>query len=147
MSVDAIAAELKTAFENETSREALIPYFAPTIAYHHVPAFDSDGPRDGKEFGEYVLDDSVAQILGGFHRRLDRFRVDGDLISADIALTGTMPDGTALNVPLTEAFTVKDDKIVRMDMHFEESSVQELRVATTAYREAQSGSAPERTES
>lgn len=116
--LDAIATELQVQFDNGTWGEALIPHFADTLeVYHHPEVQPGDGPISGADYAALMRGEHLKAVMPDERQVAEWITVDGDVITAEQRLQGTLLDGTTIDMPLTQTFTFADGTLVGID-HF-----------------------------
>jgi hypothetical protein len=134
-----VATALRAAFDAGPWWEALIPHLADTVDLVHYPdRLPIDGPTPAATIADRMRGDFLTAALRDGHQVADAITVEGDAIKAAQRVIGTLPDGTAVSVPLTQAFTFADGRIVRVDISADPADTAPIMQAL-AQAQAQSG--------
>jgi hypothetical protein len=114
---DEVAAELRAALDGgpKSLIDAAGRRFGDKVEVVHEPAMPSDGVMDGAELRTMTGNETAAIEQGIPDASYEgTVTVDGDDITVNATLSGSLPDGDTFAVTIPMMFTVKDGEVVRM---------------------------------
>jgi ketosteroid isomerase-like protein len=135
MSVDEVAAAMRVAGgDRRRSQELLASLFADQVAIRHVPPAPTDSlvPRD-------VIVDISAREVAALARAMPDAEhgdadvtVEGDAVRVRSRTSGTLRDGTPIDVLTNTSFTVADGRIVALQSEMDAASADAWRTVLAA---------------
>ena len=125
-SVHDIAERLRVVADDRTVfQQTLASLFAGAVQLHHEPARPTDGPIPGRLIAEVSRLETEAAgrrlSLMSLESRTE-IVVDGHAVRVIGRVTGTLGDGTAIDVHTNVDFTIADGKIVGLLSDMDEAS-------------------------
>lgn len=136
--VEEIADEMRAAAAEGMSSAVLAKYFAESVEIRHVPPSEFDGPVPGSVIagtaGREVA--SLARAMPDAVHGESEVTVEGDDIRQRGRTTGTLADGTAIDVRTNTVFTVADSKIVALRSEMDAASAEQWGKVLAAGAEA-----------
>jgi ketosteroid isomerase-like protein len=121
-----VADQMRAVVNDRTkSRELLASLFAENVAIHHVPP----GPNDGAIPGSRLADvskrevEALARALPNAVQEDPEITVEGDAVRVCGRTSGTLADGTRIEVRTNTLFTVADGAIVGLESNMDADSV------------------------
>lgn len=112
-----VAAELRAALDGgpKSLMDAAGKRFGDKVEVFHEPPMESDKVMDGAELRTMTGGETAAIEQGIPDASYQgTVTVDGDDITVEATLSGSLPDGDSFAVTIPMMFTVKDGDIVRM---------------------------------
>ncbi|GLY33016.1 nuclear transport factor 2 family protein [Kineosporia sp. NBRC 101731] len=108
-------------------REVFARYLADEIEVRHQPADPTDGVYPAKTLLEVLAQrEELFTTLMPDYAETSRVSGDGDEITVELNLTGTLPDGTAIDVKGTDVVLVREGRIVRLTGSFDAEQMRPL---------------------
>ena len=106
----------------------MLPEF---VHVYRTPSWNDDGPQAREDWVGYGRTEIVAfrNAMPDFHQEDITTSVDGNRISLDRTICGTLADGTELRILISNVYTVEDDQITRIDVDLDPASVARIRAA------------------
>jgi hypothetical protein len=124
-SVDDMAVRLRAVSADRVrSHLALASLFAETIELRHEPSHPSDGPISGRLLAEVSRRevDAAGRALPDLASNVE-VTVEGDSLRVRSRTTGTLSDGTKVDVQTNTVFVVADGAIVGLYSDMDEASM------------------------
>src|SRR2546423_547855 len=124
-SVTEIAERLRAvAHDRVKSQQTLASLFADTIELRHEPTHPTDGPIAGRLLAEVSRREveAVGRALPDVDSKSEIY-VEGDAIRVRAHTTGTLADGTPVDVNSDALFTVAGGAIVALQSDMDEASM------------------------
>ena len=126
-SASEIAEEMRAVTHDRTkSRELLAGLFAENVELQHVPARPADGPIAGSFLAE-VSRREVEALPRALHDAVHdeaEITVEGDAIRVRGRTSGTLPDGTTIDVRTNTLLTIADGLIVALQSDMDSPSTE-----------------------
>ena len=134
-SASEIAEQMRSvAHDPVKSREVLAGLFAETVELRHVPRRASDGPIPGRLLAEVARRESeaVARALPDLIADDPEITVEADAVRVRRHTTGTLVDGSTIDVRTNTLFGIGDGAIVALQSDMDEASMQAWRTVLAA---------------
>ena len=122
-----VADEMRAVVTDRTkSADLLASLFAETVELRHVPPSPSDGPIPGSVLsavsgGEVA---ALARAMPDAEHGDSEITVEGDAVRVRGRTSGTLADGTRVDVETNTLFTIADGAIVALQSDMDPSSVE-----------------------
>ena len=126
-SVTDIAEEMRAVAEDRgKSRDLLVSLFAETVELRHVPPSPSDGPIPGSLLSDVSGREvaALARALPDAEQGDSEVTVEDDAVRVRVRTTGTLADGTPIDVVTNTLFTIADGAIVGLQSDMDPASVE-----------------------
>jgi ketosteroid isomerase-like protein len=113
-----VAEQFRAGFEESlvAGWNAVHDTFTDRIEIRHVPPSPADAYAAREVSRAHVLRQSAAyaKAMSDLRYAAD-VRAEGDRVLLDVALDGTLQDGTTIHIPFSIAYTVQNGQITRLD--------------------------------
>ena len=126
-SVTDIAEEMRAVAEDRgKSRDLLVSLLAETVELRHVPPSPSDGPIPASLLSDVSGREvaALARALPDAEQSDSEVTVEDDAVRVRVRTTGTLADGTPIDVVTNTLFTIADGAITSLQSDMDPASVE-----------------------